>query len=506
MKVARGAAAAPGPAIYLVGWMSRQLSAATRPTAFERLACVIADATSGVRQSLVAHAVRPGGKALFSSAPQTVPVRSRASGIGLGTIIMVGVPIMIMSAKTVQITLPLLFVGACAAALTDRRPDRLVPRFDAAALALAAFLLYASLSGLWAPDPLATVSINLMAAIILLGSLALSAFLRTQSSANALHMGEGLWIGLLVGALYMIVEAASGQALKIWAYNLLSLGPDQLEPARYFTWENGRLIAVHPDDLTRNIVPMPLLLWPALMAASVLSAPLWRRAIIVLLVFMSAAAVMLATSETAKLALVLGLLTFVVASYSETIARYALAGAWIVACLCVVPAAHLAHQLGLQNADWLQLSAQFRITQWNDIANLVPNAPWLGVGAGMTYIIRPLMQEAPASVASWAIGIPLTHPHNVYLQVWYELGFFGAVLFLVFGLLLLRKAAHLEKPQRSFAFAMFASAAVQIATSYGMWQVWFMCVFGFAAAMFALGQSVLGSQPMTNVTGPGPAQ
>jgi hypothetical protein len=42
-----------------------------------------------------------------------------------------------------------------------------------------------------------------------------------------------------------------------------------------------------------------------------------------------------------------------------------------------------------------------------------------------------------------------------------------------------------------FALAMFASAAVLVGFSYGMWQIWFMCLFGFAAAMYGLGQGLL---------------
>jgi O-antigen ligase len=428
---------------------------------------------------------------VFSSVSQTVPVRSRAWGIGLGTIIMVGVPIMIMSAKTVQITLPLLLVGACAGAYARGRLAQLKPRPGAASLALAAFILYAALSALWAPDPLAVICNSLLAAVVLVGSLVLTEALRTENRADALHMGEGLWIGLLVGMLYMIAEAASDQAIKIWAYNFIGLGPDALMPARYYTWENGRLIAVHPDDLTRNIVPAPLLLWPALMAATGLASRYWRTAVIVLLLAMSGAAVMLATSETAKLALVAGIAVFALTRLSAPVAKYALSGAWIVACLGVVPAVYLARYYELQDADWLQLSAQLRITLWNQIAQLVSKAPIFGVGADMTYFIRPKMQEAPAAVASWAGTIPITHPHNVYLQTWYELGFVGASILTVFGLMLLGCAARLDKPVRPFAFAMFAAGAVQIAFSYSMWQIWFVCLFGFAVAMFALGEGLL---------------
>ena len=46
---------------------------------------------------------------------------------------------------------------------------------------------------------------------------------------------------------------------------------------------------------------------------------------------------------------------------------------------------------------------------------------------------------------------------------------------------------------------MFAGAAIQIGFSYSIWQIWFLCLFGFAAAMFALGQNILGNRS------PGPA-
>jgi hypothetical protein len=57
--------------------------------------------------------------------------------------------------------------------------------------------------------------------------------------------------------------------------------------------------------------------------------------------------------------------------------------------------------------------------------------------------------------------------------------------------LLLRKIRQLPGPQHPFAYAMFAAAAVQIGFSYSVWQIWFMCLFSFGLAMFALGQGVL---------------
>jgi O-antigen ligase len=431
---------------------------------------------------------------LFSSAPHTSPLRLRAWGIGLGTIIIVGVPVMVVSAKTVQATLPILLVAAIVGALARGRSECIRLPIDPATASLFALLAYTGLTALWATDPRASILIVLMGAFIACGSLLLAELMRTERREDALHMAEGLWIGLAVGLLYTIAEIASGQAIKMWVYNSLALGPDDLRPARYFTWENGRLIGIHRDDLTRNVVPIPLLIWPALMGATVLREPVWRRLVCTGLVVLAAAAIIIGTSATAKIALLLGALVFALARHFARAAQVTLSLAWIAACLGVVPAVLLARALDLQNAGWLQMSARIRITIWNEIARLVANAPIFGVGADMTYVAGPPLHEIPVGAPSVMLGAPIAHPHNVYLQTWYELGFVGVALLTVFGLILLRQIGRLAPVQRPYALALFAAAAVQIAFSYNLWQIWFMCLFGFAVAMFALGANVIEDQ------------
>jgi O-antigen ligase len=432
---------------------------------------------------------------VFSSVPQTSSLRSRAWGILVGTIVMVGVPIMLISAKMVQAVLPLLLVAALAGAVARDRLADAKPLMNSATMTLAVFVAYAALSGLWAPDPVAAVSIALMAVAVTIGSLALFSLLRSEPHADALHVGEGLWIGVMAGAIYTIAEVFSDQAIKIWAYNLLGLGPDVLRPERYFTWANGRVASVHPDDLTRNVVPLPLLIWPALMAARPLPARIWRPCVYSALLGLSAVAILGATSETGKLAFAVGVLAFAMAHFSTRLAHYTIAAVWLVACLAVVPLARLARQFDLQDASWVQLTGQIRLSIWNEIAQLVPKAPILGVGADMTYVIRPRMHEVPLAAPDYWAGFPLTHPHNVYLQIWYELGLVGAALLTVFGLMVLRQICRLREAQRPFAFALFAASAAQIGFSYNLWQIWFMCLFGFAVAMFALGLNISSSDP-----------
>jgi O-antigen ligase len=224
------------------------------------------------------------------------------------------------------------------------------------------------------------------------------------------------------------------------------------------------------------------------MAAATIASHRLRFTVKFALFALSIAAVALSTSQTSKLALVAGLSAYLVARFSGQVARLGLSLAWALASLGMVPAVLLLRQFELHNSTALQLSAQLRILIWSRIAQLVPAAPVFGVGADMTYYIRPNMLEAPRAAPDW-LGFPIPHPHNVYLQVWYELGLVGAVMLTAFGLLLLRHVGRLAKADRPFACATFAATAAAITSSYNVWQIWFMCLFGFVAAMFALGQS-----------------
>lgn len=73
------------------------------------------------------------------------------------------------------------------------------------------------------------------------------------------------------------------------------------------------------------------------------------------------------------------------------------------------------------------------------------------------------------------------HPHNAYLQIWYELGAVGAGLFLAAGLSIMTSLSKLLPHQRPYMYATAAATTVMLFASYGLWQVWFIGLLGFAA-------------------------
>jgi O-antigen ligase len=74
----------------------------------------------------------------------------------------------------------------------------------------------------------------------------------------------------------------------------------------------------------------------------------------------------------------------------------------------------------------------------------------------------------------------------VYLQTWFELGLIGATLLTLLGLAVLQAIGTLGPQLQPYAYATFASAALTAASSYGMWQIWFVGAFGFCAVLFGL--------------------
>ena len=251
---------------------------------------------------------------------------ARAWGVALGTILLVGVVALIVSAKTVQLTFPLLLCAALLSSFFQSSIPKLRP--GPVMLSLVVFLVYSGMSALWAPAPVMTLrSVGLAILIAAAGFLLLRVLSATPLS-GALHMAEGLWIGFGVGLIYALIETLSDQAIKIWVYNALGLKPNMLEPARYFTWHAGRLIAVHSDDLKRNAVSIPLLLWPALMAARPLPGH-WRVSVAGFLVGITGWVVFAEPGQTTKLAFTAGVLSFVLARFVPRAARGVITAGWV---------------------------------------------------------------------------------------------------------------------------------------------------------------------------------
>jgi O-antigen ligase len=435
---------------------------------------------------------------MFSSELDTVrhPLATRWRGIILGTLILVTVAAALVSARTLAFLFGLTVSGFLVDAALSGRLGRAVPARGRVFWHLAAFLVYAGLSTAWGMEPASALQMVVLGMGIALAALALYQLFDTHTRPDLLHMGEGVWFGFAVALVYLIIELLTDQAIKIWLYNALALGPGDLKPEPYFFWSAAKLVAISPDDLTRNMAPLTMMLWPVCLIAVVC---LSRRTGVIMMigvVILSGIVVLLSEHETSKLAYFCGLAVFAAAHLALRLTGGALATGWVIACLAVLPAALLAHRFDLHTASWLQASARHRIVIWNYTAEQVLHAPWVGVGARTTYVLGPLL-EKEGLVEPSDTPLPRTlsvHSHSVYLQTWFELGIVGATLLTLLGLAILQAIRSLAVPVQPYVYATFASAAAMAASSYGMWQSWFMSLFGFTATLVGLGASLMATR------------
>jgi hypothetical protein len=181
-----------------------------------------------------------------------------------------------------------------------------------------------------------------LAILVALGTLAFVQLFALETRPNLLHMGEGLWGGFMFGLLYLTIEMASGQSIKIWLYNLIGIGPGHISPPGYFEWSGSRLVAIAPDDLKRNISALVLFLWPSVVAMTGTLTKPGATVLATLSALLTMGVVLSATHGTSKLAIIEGLVAFGGACFFLQLTGR----------LVVLPAALLAHRFDLHNATW----------------------------------------------------------------------------------------------------------------------------------------------------------
>lgn len=431
---------------------------------------------------------------MFSSELDRIqhPLSCRSRGIVLGSALMIAVVASLVSAKTVAVSFTVVAVAFIIAASARYKFEPFRVQLGPVALYMTAFLLYALLSATWAEMPELALEKACVALLIAVGSMLVVSLVRTETRPNLLHMGEGVCIGLVVGLLYLLIELLSDQSIKLWMYRTIGVGPGDLNPPGFFEWRGDYLLSISKEDLTRNLAPAALFLWPAVMMIRGAWEKPWNMVAAVCLILLTALTVMISTHESSKLALVAGLGAFALSLLSLRWAgRFAII-AWVLACLAVVPAALLAHRLDLHNSSYLQNSARHRIIIWNFTAEKMLESPWIGIGANMTYVLGPEIEDQTPNLPGETLRRTLSiHSHSIYLQTWFELGLLGAALLTLVGLSILSAIRSLAPLLQPYAYATFGSAAAMAAASYGMWQVWFMAAFGLCTVLFWVGARLL---------------
>jgi O-antigen ligase len=190
----------------------------------------------------------------------------------------------------------------------------------------------------------------------------------------------------------------------------------------------------------------------------------------------------LTESRAAKLALVLGLAT-AFAGYVLPIVTQRI--------LMLLPFLFIgwpfaARYVFVNHFDWLGHlpdSWRARMEIWDYMSYRIGEKPWLGWGLGSAHTLDFM---EPHGVLYRFTVIPAAHPHNVITQLWVELGLPGLALGIFFALLMLCKAARLEKPLVPFALGAWAACFCLCLVAYNFWTDSIFAAMALTGFLFAM--------------------
>lgn len=356
------------------------------------------------------------------------------------------------------------------------------------AIAIAAVLM---LAGMLSPDP----ANGAWSALGVSGALLMTVI----AAVGIIDENDGAWCGfagrlgahaIFIGGLFVLADLLSNQAVLTAIVDRFPILVGS--SLRHVKIDGERIVGVYGYVLNRNVGVLNLVAWPALAfyAAQVqaLRVPRGERAILWGFALTVLAATFLSDHESSKVALVAATVVFMLARWVPRGALQLVRAGWIVACLLVVPITQLAYAVHLENVELLPKSARGRVINWHNISNYVGEAPVLGIGLDATRYYSDLARQ-PQQCGDLCLRETWRHPHNVYLQIWYELGAVGVAIFMACGLALLRLVSRVPQALKPFALAAFTSAATIIAFSWSIWQLWFFSAMAVGVLLLVLAYS-----------------
>lgn len=416
---------------------------------------------------------------------------SRDSKIGdasriLATIMVGAVATVLTSARTTPFVLATLAAAVGLVVFRERKSPKISFFEDQAFCGLSALTGYMTLTAFWAPDGLDALTKGISAFLILLAAAFVAHWMSRQADQRLGILAFWFMLTFSICALFLLVEFLSDLEIRRQLLNALGIHPRH---SYYRLGADGRISSISPNALAHSITMLALLLWPAVLCCRLVLAGKVGQIACILMVAVTTVAILLSRSDSAKLAVIGSILLFALASWRTVVATRLLTVGWVLAVLAMLPLALMAFENRLYHADWIPKSAQDRIVIWGHTAHETLKSPVLGHGVHAAYnLYRKEMKSAiePPGGHRQVMTVS-SHAHNVYLQVWFEVGAIGIALFVISGLLLLRRSERMESLPAIHTLATFATFMVIIFSTWGAFQYWFMSAFSLTALALYLG-------------------
>ncbi len=411
-------------------------------------------------------------------------------GVNLvGTILAIAIVVMFIAPRTALATLAIVaFLPFLSGALRRRCEVSLVP--PPLVVACGFLAVYVLASAAWSAAPLLAIYTAAIGLLILALAWVAVAGIELLSPLRAQKLSNAVAIGFAIGLAFLFVEELTNDAVKLFFYKNL---PFITRNPKHMVLRDTEVVTLAFYLSNRSMAIASLLLWPVLGLLAVLFAAPSHKPLRTLFVLglsaMASATVLMSQHETSAIALAAGAVAFATAMIWRRLAFGMVIAGWACAILFVIPMAHFAYDtLLLQKSQSLPFSAKARIVLWKYTATLIPHAPIIGVGANSTEVLDLRRGAVPALPDEPAPLRTARHAHNIYLQVWYELGVIGAALLALIGASAAGAMRRLSGSVQPYALATFATSAAMAATSWSLWQEWFLAAFAMAAVFIWLNE------------------
>ncbi|MBI1365539.1 MAG: hypothetical protein GC153_06230 [Alphaproteobacteria bacterium] len=346
-----------------------------------------------------------------------------------------------------------------------------------AAWALAAFCAWIGAAGLWSPIAGASGLALDVAAPALAGYFAVAGVFARDADARA-HLAKAFAASCLLALALLTFEAASGGYLR------LIMPPADHSPGRIrdFTSLGRGMTALLPG----------LFAVCGMIALAGMRAQKRRKAAAVGL----AAIALVALFAAARLTISSNVAAIIAGAAAAVIAfslrRGVVAGLTFLyvgalasaPALALTPARALAARwAGAAPDSWLQ-----RLFIWRRAAREALACLPFGCGADYARALSEKGETVTISGAAAPLALTPIHPHNVFLQIWLELGLPGVALAALFIFASGRALAD-ARPGRATRAAIAGAAAATLVSfldEASLWQVWRLAAIGLGAVGLAL--------------------
>ncbi|WP_009871205.1 O-antigen ligase family protein [Paramagnetospirillum magnetotacticum] len=343
------------------------------------------------------------------------------------------------------------------------------------AIAFMVFIVWGGLSRWWEVTPgLALPRAGQIAALIGAGIISLAAASHLNAAGRR-WVAWGLTAAMVVFFAVILADLLSRGAVDDFVMRLRGQPPSKFHVMSHF--KIGISIF--------GILLAPLLVW------------YWRQrnwAAVVLLPLALVGCGVVVGSNTGLVAFALAGLVLAVASWRRkpvaAILAVVLAAGFLVTPVVIAnmpPLFELAAK-----TRFLPNSMFHRFAIWKFTSERIAERPVLGWGldgsrelpGGNSYLKLPAW-GGDVVMDVEGLALPL-HPHNLFLQVWVEIGGVGALIMLAGALVLVMRLSRSARSGPA-GLAMLAGALVVGASSFGAWQAWWLaCQWLFAVYCVAL--------------------